>query len=221
MTKQLTKAASIAYSTRETIQNSFDIGKMVAELSVPGAVVECGLGAGANFAAMILGYESDGQKGTYFGFDSFEGIQLAGPKDSEQPGIGAISHDVNVSPDQLLVSSGITVHSMDNVWANLAMCGIKSDNITLVKGWVQNTIPGWIKTIGSISVLRLDMDIYEPTLFALRLLFPLVAPGGVVIIDDWALSGARLACEEYFSAIGYQPKYRLVENSTPVWFVKK
>ena len=58
------------------------------------------------------------------------------------------------------------------------------------------------------------------TKIALEFLFDKVVDGGIVIIDDWALDGARLACEEYFESINYQPKYIGVPNSTPVYFYK-
>ncbi len=36
-----------------------------------------------------------------------------------------------------------------------------------------------------IAVLRLDVNLYDPTMRALKSLFPKVSPGGYVIIDDW------------------------------------
>ena len=53
----------------------------------------------------------------------------------------------------------------------------------------------------SISVLRLDMDLYEPTKTALEELYPLLSKGGFLLIDDYnTWAGARKAVDEYFGS---------------------
>ncbi len=217
----LEKIASKAYSTTHTCMNSFSIGAAVERNRIKGNIVECGLGAGSNFAMMYYGVMSSNQNSHRFfiGFDSFEGIQLAGPKDTEQAGIGKITHDVNVPLCELLKSSGITKHSQSEVEANLREWGIDMNRVYLVKGWVQNTIPE--TAIDKIAVLRLDMDIYDPTLFALRQLYDKVSSGGYVIIDDWALTGVRRAVEEFWQEAGINPDIQTIENSTPIYWVKE
>lgn len=228
MTKeQINKAynaiSGCVYSTKETQQNSFDMGKYVVENNIDGDIIECGIAAGANFATMMLGAISvdKGSNRTFIGFDSFIGIQLGNKKDTSQPGIGAITHNTNVPDEELLVSSGITAHSKQSVIDNFNKWNLNHLNIKLIDGWIQNTLPTAIKDIKKISILRLDMDMYAPTLFALEYLFPLISKGGVIIIDDWALDGARLACEEYFEK--HKIKFELLDvpNSTPKYFFKK
>ncbi len=218
ITEQLNKIGQRAYSTRETLQHSYDMGKYVTENNIPGVIIECGLGAGSNFAAMMLG---GGIERKYWGFDSFEGIQLAGKKDTMQAGIGAITHDINVCESELLISSGITSHSLPSVIDNLLEWNLGFYNFRLIKGWVQNTIPNEIDEIKThgISIIRLDMDIYDPTKFALEKLYPLLSIGGVLIIDDWELDGVRIACEEYFE--GQNVEWLSIENSQPKYLIKK
>jgi len=51
-----------------------------------------------------------------------------------------------------------------------------------------------------ISLLRLDTDWYESTRHELVHLYPRLAPGGVLIIDDYGhFEGARRATDEYFA----------------------
>ena len=212
-----------AYSSNYTKLNSYEMGSLINKDKIKGNIVECGIAAGANFAFMILGEKNtnEGIKRKYFGLDSFCGIQLAGPKDDSQPGIGAIKHDVNVNKIDLLKSSGITSHSKDNVINNLSNWGVYNKDIVLIEGWVQDTLTEQlIKEIGEISILRLDMDIYEPTKFALEKLYPLVSKNGIIIIDDWALLGAKTACIEYFSENNINPEIKTIKDSTPVYFVK-
>jgi O-methyltransferase len=53
----------------------------------------------------------------------------------------------------------------------------------------------------AISVLRLDTDWYESTKAELEVLYPKLAVGGVLIIDDYGhWGGARKAVDEYFSS---------------------
>jgi O-methyltransferase len=214
--------SDVCYSTKETQLNSYTIGFSAENTNVEGDIVECGIAAGGNFAMMIHGVICANEKTprTFWGYDSFEGIQLAGSKDTEQAGIGAIKHDTNVPPAQLLVSSGITVHSEESVIENLKKWGLYDKvRIKLVKGWVQNSLLE--DTPESIAILRLDMDVYDPTIFVLRLLYDRISKGGIIIIDDWALTGVRVAVEEFWAEKGIKPEILTIENSTPIYWIKE
>jgi O-methyltransferase len=51
-----------------------------------------------------------------------------------------------------------------------------------------------------IALLRLDTDWYESTKHTLEHLYPRLAPGGVLMIDDYVhWKGSRQATDEYFS----------------------
>jgi O-methyltransferase len=52
----------------------------------------------------------------------------------------------------------------------------------------------------SVALLRLDTDWYESTRHELEHLYPLLVPGGVLIIDDYGHHlGVRKAVDEYFA----------------------
>jgi len=214
--------AGALYSTKETQMNSYNLGRYVVENDIEGDIIECGVAMAGNFASMILGATSlpKGERRKFWGFDSFQGIQLAGKKDTQQAGIGNITHNTNVSYEELLVSSGITSHSKQQVQNNLNNWGLNKYNVELVEGWVQNSIPLINDRINKISILRLDMDIYHPTKFTLDIWWDKISQGGVVIIDDWALDGVRTACEEFFKEKGINPTIHTIPNSTPTYFYK-
>lgn len=218
------QTSKMVYSTRETHEHSFEIGSYVEHKGIEGAVIECGIASGGNFASMILGVlsENDKPKRKFIGFDSFEGIQLAGSKDTVQAGIGEIKHDTNVSPKELLKTSGITVHPKLGVEGNLKSWGLLYlCDIELVEGWVQNTITeAKAKQIGKIAVLRLDMDIYDPTLHTLKMLYDNISVGGVIIIDDWNLKGVQVAVEEFWQLRGISPEIHKIHNSEPIYWYK-
>jgi len=61
------------------------------------------------------------------------------------------------------------------------------DNVTLVKGWVQDTLPPYLETMGPdarFGFIHLDMDTYKPTRFALEALKPFLTRGTVILFDE-------------------------------------
>ena len=221
-TQLLEDISKILYSTKETQMNSYNLAKYVVENKIEGDIIECGVAMAGNLASMILGATSlpEGKKRKFWGFDSFIGIQLAGKKDTQQAGIGDITHNTDVPYEELLVSSGITVHPKKQVEEKLYNWGLNKYNIELVEGWVQNSIPLVNNRIEKIAILRLDMDVYHPTIYTLNTWWEKISIGGVIIIDDWALDGVRTACNEFFEEKGINPKIHTIENSTPTYFFK-
>ncbi|MAG12554.1 hypothetical protein CL630_01950 [bacterium] len=75
----------------------------------------------------------------------------------------------------------------EDVYETCEMLGVK--NVKVVKGFVQDTLPD--NEIGDIAVLRLDMDLYEPTKCALEILYDNVVEGGIIVFDDYGVKGFR------------------------------
>lgn len=75
-------------------------------------------------------------------------------------------------------------------------------NIQLVKGNVFDTIPRYLSENPEtrLSILHLDMDVKEPTKFALDILYDRIVPGGLIILDDYnAVSGATLSVDAFLN----------------------
>ena len=71
------------------------------------------------------------------------------------------------------------------------------------RGTSAETVPRYIEENPGlrISLLHLDCDLYEPTMAGLKHLYPLVVPGGVVILDEYGqekFPGESAAFDEYF-----------------------
>lgn len=207
---------STAYSTKETCESTLTLALYCLGRQIKGDFVETGVAAGCQIGLMKLSTILAGESKHIWGYDSFEGIPFGNKElDVSQPGIGDIQ---NTDNDDKLESSGITVHSLSNVIHNMIdVFEVGMDNVTLVPGWFQDTVKNHKEPI---SLLRLDGDLYSSTKVCLEYLFPLVSLGGVVIVDDYALPGCLLACNEYFKFIGYEPNYMSVPNSTPKYFYK-
>ena len=70
-----------------------------------------------------------------------------------------------------------------------------------MEGKVEDTIPG--EAPEEIAVLRLDTDWYESTKHELEHLYRRLAPGGVLIIDDYGTwEGSKDATDEFLAETG-------------------
>jgi len=179
------------YSTHAVLQFTYDCTKKLLANKVPGAFIECGVASGSQIGAMQNAMEDLKLQRKIYGFDSFEGIPFAGINDAEQPGIGK----KDLSKEGLLESSGISSHSQDSVLQNFKRWGLSTDNLVLVQGWFENTVPDY--KLGKIALLRLDGDLYSSTKVCLEHLLSKVSKGGLVIIDDYQLAGCRKAVHEF------------------------
>jgi hypothetical protein len=213
-----------AYSSRETVENTKFYAQQILDRNIPGAFVECGVAAGAQLGAMR---DVVGSSRWIYGFDSFEGIPIASANDTVQPGVGPNPNVPYNNVNDLLKSSGITVHDYQSVRNNLnRWTGNKSENVVLVKGWFQNTLAQYtnvFKQLGGIALLRLDGDLYESTKVSLKELLPLLNDGGILIIDDWALTGCKKACDECFAYnnVCRLPNVYGSEADGPAYFIKR
>jgi hypothetical protein len=202
MNQKLEIIGQSAYSFKETLYHSYHTAIEVIEKNIDGDLVECGVAMGSQIGAFQLALvEKQALNRKIWAFDSFEGIPLAGEFDTEQAGIGEITHNKFAPIQERLVSSGITAHSLESVIQNFKTWDLPIHNVEFVKGWFQNTIEEKSKSIKNISVLRLDGDLHESTLICLQHLYPKVVIGGIVIIDDYALTGCKIAVEQYFESI--------------------
>lgn len=212
----LKRFAMLAYSNFETIHHSYDTALRCIKDNIKGAFVECGVAAGSQIAAMAYACIVSSEERPVYLFDSFCGIPLAGPEDDSQPGIGKITHDVNVPKEDLLKTSGISACNVESVVGNLKKWGVFSGNMRFIKGWFQHTLPQ--SDVQDIAILRLDGDLYESTKVCLESLYGKVVKGGYVIVDDYALTGCKKAVHEF---MGDDFNYNVVPNTQTVIYWKK
>lgn len=210
---RLAQFAQRALSTLPTVHNSFLLARHCCRSGVPGDMVECGVFAGTQAAAMAYGCIVGGhQEKLVHMFDSFSGIPQAGPEDDKD-----ITALVGVG-DGSLRSTGISACSAQQVRGHMSQWNIPGTMLRYREGWFQHTVPRAVD-IAQICVLRLDGDLYESTKVCLEHLGPRVAPGGFVIVDDWVLVGCRKAVEEYLSRGASRPEIMPIEGGTgPVFW---
>ena len=163
----------------------YELFKMTMDL--PGSIVELGVSRGVSFFSFHKLLEifcaTDTSKKVY-GFDSFEGLSDF----SEEDGTSAL--------DSINDKKG-GGWSSKNVEAEIfSLCELaNADNILakvrskLIKGRIQDTLEPFLdQTPGvRINLLHFDLDLFEPTYYALNKLWDLVVPGGVVVFDEYGL----------------------------------
>lgn len=193
---RITKAGSYALNTTGGCQQTYVLSRTVLERRIPGVFVECGTAYGAQLAIMAMAMERLNDRREIHGYDSFAGIPCAGPKDSLQPGLGGFQMDRNLPLEKRLVGTKSMVADHDTCREMFYAWKIPGVTLELHKGWFQHTLPD--NKLGTIAFLRLDGDLYESTEICLRYLYDKVAPGGIVYVDDWCLSGPASAVEELF-----------------------
>lgn len=156
----------------------YELFKLV--LPVKGSIVECGVFRGFSlmtFAQLSAALEPNNLTRRIYGFDTFGGFPSISTLDRpEQTGaaVGDLSSD---SYDEL--SRLIEVYDRDRFLGHIP-------KVRLVKGDVEATIPKFIEENQHlvVSLLFLDMDLYEPTLMALRHFVPRMPKGAVLAFDE-------------------------------------
>ena len=150
---------------------------------VPGDLIETGVwrGGASILARAVLAAYGDTTR-TVWVADSFAGLP---PPDPRYP---ADEGDLHHTRSQLAIS-------LEEVQANFARYDLLDDRVRFLKGWFKDTLPA--APIERLSLIRLDGDMYGSTIEALEALYPKLSPGGFVIVDDYALKGARRAVDDF------------------------
>jgi O-methyltransferase len=72
--------------------------------------------------------------------------------------------------------------------------------------------------MAQLSVLRLDGDMYDSTMVALRSLYPKLSVGGYVIVDDYdAVRGCKLAVDDFRREFGITDALQQVDWTCSFW----
>jgi O-methyltransferase len=152
---------------------------------VPGDLLEAGTWRGGAAILMRAVLEAMGDTDrTVWVADSFQGVPPPDP--ARYP---ADRGDTHWTWDDLAVP-------LEEVRANFAKYGLLDDRVRFLEGWFKDTLP--TAPIERLAVLRVDGDLYESTLDALEPLYPKVAAGGFVIVDDYGcVPACKLAVDEF------------------------
>ncbi|WP_239338522.1 TylF/MycF/NovP-related O-methyltransferase [Frankia sp. CiP3] len=166
----------------------------VADRRVSGDVVECGVYNGGSVATVARALH-DGRR-TFWLYDSFHGMPPAGDRD----GLFAQS-----------LPAGECHGTERTARHALARAGVPADRIQVRAGWFHDTFTAPLPA--AVCYLHIDADWYDSVLLSLRTFYPLVTPGGVIVLDDFGWwEGARRAFYDFVAESRIHP---LVDRAGP------
>jgi hypothetical protein len=171
---------------------------------IPGDVVECGVWRGGSALLMAIKLEESKSKRALWLYDTFNGMTQPTSYDKKIGG--------TVTAQQMLDKTSKS--TSENIWAYATLQEVRKNvlgnttfpesRIKFIVGDVAQTLLA--ETPSQIALLRLDTDWYESTLIELQTLFKYVAPGGLVVIDDYGhWEGSKKATDEFLKTSGLHP----------------
>lgn len=167
--------------------------RYVDAAAIRGAIVEVGVWKGGALATALLTSPENGR--SVVGFDTFEGHLL--PESDEFDIRGE-----NMRERYLLETQhgeSWAAADADECFDFLSSVTAEPQRIQLIPGDIRETLPVW--NAEEIAILRVDCDWYAETKLSLEVLWPCLALGGVLILDDYGHhSGQKRATDEFFSS---------------------
>jgi hypothetical protein len=168
---------------------------------VPGDVIETGVwrgGAVIFMRAILKAY--DVRDRCVWVADSFEGFPRGNPE----------KYPMDVG------AQGQLAVSIDEVKSHFENYGLLDDQVKFLKGFFSETLP--VAPIESLSVVRLDGDMYESTMDGLTNLYPKLSVGGYLIVDDYGeVPAARDAVTDYRNAHNISDPIQVIDHTGVYW----
>jgi O-methyltransferase/8-demethyl-8-(2,3-dimethoxy-alpha-L-rhamnosyl)tetracenomycin-C 4'-O-methyltransferase len=185
----------------ERLRNLATLVQSCLDDKIPGDFIETGVWRGGCCILMqgVLAANGVADRRIYVA-DSFRGL----PPPQVDQDAGSRYHQLH----QLRISR-------DQVAANFEKYGLLDDNVVFAEGWFRDTLPAL--QADRFALIRLDGDMYDSTMVALENLYPKLAPGGYVIIDDYGLDTCRHAVTDYREAHQITDPIRKVDWTGAWW----
>jgi len=171
--------------------------RYIVRANIGGSIVECGVWQGGSMMAVAHTIKRLGKNDRdMYLFDTYEGMTRPTDVDKSYADEAALIEFERTK--RTSDTSEWCYASIEQVQRNLVSTGYDPDRFKFIKGKVEDTIPH--SAPSQISLLRLDTDWYESTRHELIHLFPRLAVGGVLIVDDYGhWQGSRKATDEYLA----------------------
>jgi predicted O-methyltransferase YrrM len=175
-------------------QLAFLVQSIESTRHLSGSIVEIGVARGMTTVLLNTHLQVTSDKRNYLCVDTFEGF-------IEQD----IAHEINRrGKKQHRAYKGFSYNDVNVFKKNMTALGFQ--NIKVLKKDVNDLSEG---DLGPISVALIDVDLYKPTLSALRVTFKCLEPSGVILVDDVmdgsVFDGAAQAYKEFCTEAGLSP----------------
>lgn len=191
----------------------------VLSRNIAGCIVECGVDGGNFEHIWITELIRQRQLRDIVLYDTFAGLTKPGTYDYTCEN----STLYTMGSDEVLKEwESKRINDDTNAWCHTPLERVKSylnstgypqNKLHYVVGDVLETLKNPLNIPGQIAILRLDTDWYESSKVELEKLYEKVAPGGVIIFDDYFhWDGQRRATDEFFLERGIHPTILNVGN---------
>ena len=182
----------------------YELMKMIQD--IPGAIIEMGVCSGNGLMTLVHSHnvlQPTYRYREFYGFDTFEGFPSVHENDIA---------DVEWKKGDFYNDSYNRLTNIINIHNSYYYI---PTNVKLIKGDVKETIPIFLQENKHviISLLYLDLDIYEPTKIALSNFLPRMAKGSIIAFDElnWkSFPGETIAALE---ELGTKYKFKNLLNS--------
>jgi O-methyltransferase len=172
--------------------------------NIPGDLIETGVMRGGTTIVMRAILKAHGiSDRTVWAADSFEG--LPPPNPGQYPADAGA--DWHLRP--------LTEVGVEHVKRNFERYGLLDGQVKFLPGWFRDTLAK--APVGQLAVLRLDGDLYESTMDALVPLYPKLAMGGFLIIDDYNLEMCKAAVSDYRKKMGITDAIVTIDDAAVYW----
>lgn len=170
------------FATRQKITRfieTFRYWEMIQ--NIPGNIIECGV-AGGNFLFSMAHFSSIYEPHHYtrkiIGFDTFDGFTKPSRKDLTSSATHMKTGGLRYESYEYLIEA-IKFYDENRMVGNIP-------KVSLWKGDISETLPKYLRDHPSsvISLLHLDLDLYEPTMNVLELALDRMPKGSLIVFDE-------------------------------------
>lgn len=167
----------------------YELFKAINDVS--GAIVECGVFKGVSLARFtafreLFGNPFSKQILAFDTFDKFTSTKYGPDRKRRERSATKAAGDQCISVEQM--AEVLKNKQCDRM-------------VELIAGDICETVPEYVETHPElrISLLNLDVDIYEPSVVILEHLYSRIVKGGILILDDYGFyPGETKAVDDYF-----------------------
>lgn len=193
---------ALTMCSRKRLDNiQFCVEQCLAD-QVPGDLIECGVWRGGSVILMrgILAAHQITDRSVWVA-DSFQGLPTP-PANSVDEAMYNFAQVVELERFRV---------DLTTVQANFARYGLLDAQVKFLPGWFRDTLPS--APLEQLAILRVDGDYYDSTLDTLNALYPKLAVGGYLIIDDW---GLERICGEKEAILEYRQTHGITDAILPI-----
>jgi len=198
-------AKALTMAGKERLNNVEYCTKIVLQENILGDLIETGVWRGGCTIFMRALLKSYGdQERTVWVADSFEGM----PKPDKQKYPADKKFDLSMWKTLAVTS--------DEVRENFKRFGLLDDKVKFLEGWFSETLPK--APIEKLAIIRLDGDLYESTMDALKHLYHKLSDGGFIIVDDYhCAEPCKQAIDEYRAENNITDEIVAIDWSAVYW----